>query len=41
MHLLPFELDLGGQDRFRSREQETGKPGEAGVREDHGSMVWQ
>lgn len=37
VHLLPFELALQGQARFRSREQEkTGKPGRVEVGEDHG-----
>lgn len=39
MHLLPFELVLQGQARFRSREREKiGEPGEVEVREDHGGM---
>lgn len=37
VHLLPFELALQEQARFRSRQQEkTGKPGWMEVREDHG-----
>lgn len=39
VHLLPFELAVQGQARFRSRDQEmTGKPGWVEVREDHGGM---
>lgn len=42
MHLLPFELVLQGQARFRSREREKiGEPGEVEVREDHGGHVRQ